>query len=44
MDYMIGNTLIEVEDEKTKEQETRILQEYYERLRKANEGKESKEK
>lgn len=43
MDYMIGNTLIEVEDEKEKERDARILQEYYERLRKANKGKENKE-
>lgn len=38
IDFIIGNNLVEQEKEKTQEN-TRILQEYYERSRKANEGK-----
>lgn len=40
MDYMINGALIEVEDEKEKqEKEKKILGEYYERFRRKNEEK-----
>lgn len=42
-DYLVGNTLIEMEDKNDKKEDAKILEEYYERIRKQREeGKEKK--